>query len=331
MTLLPDITDQQDGMRLDRYLRQQFPAQALASIQRSIRKRHIKVNHKRLRVGDYRLCLGDQVSVPDHWCAPSPDPRAGQLNVQANTDLQHKLRAMLVGKTAEYFVLNKPSGLAVQGGTGLRWHLERLLPQLALLHQDDSHSLHLVHRLDRDTSGLLLIARGRAAAQKLTKWFRERRINKQYLAICRGVPDPATGVFQQAIGKIPHLKGESRMSIVTQSPLREVKSAETHYRVLSESMGHALVQLKAITGRKHQLRVHLAAHGTPIAGDRLYASAPPSTAPSPVHLCLHAWQISLPHPHDLTQQPLYYQVDPPVGWRAHAQALGLHWATTDEA
>ncbi|NQY81496.1 MAG: RluA family pseudouridine synthase [Alphaproteobacteria bacterium] len=308
---LPTVAADYAQMRLERYLRQQFPKLTLGAINRALRQRQVRLNNKRVK-GDARIHSGDIVCVPKFFlerptddgalCAPRVDLR-----------LRRKLANMVVAVTPEYFVLNKPQGLAVQGGSGTRWHLDRMLPSFAALYDDPPDHLRIVHRLDKETSGLLLVARGRQAAQRLARQFQQHRIRKYYVALCHGVPEPETGCIDAALGKCPDRRFRPEADAT--------RPAQSDYQVFDSVAGlAATVLLSPITGRTHQLRAHLALIGCPILGDDFYgAEANNFVSESP--LCLHAMGLIVP-PHKDKPHQDYFQT-PPVWLYSHARQLGL--------
>ncbi len=307
---LKEVSADSATMRLDRYLRQQFPDVSLGVIQRALRQRQIRLNNKRIK-GDVRIAEGDIVHVPKFFFEQPPPISSERLTVDPK--LAKKLEAMTVAVTADYIVLNKPQGLAVQGGTGTRWHLDRLLPSLAVMHNDPPDHLRIVHRLDKDTSGLMLVARGRKSAQVLAKYFERRQIRKYYLALCHGTPELESGRIDAPLGKCPDLRyrpdGE------------RPKPAQSDY-ILFDSLPKvaASVMLAPISGRTHQLRAHLALIDCPILGDEFYGAEPGDyITASP--LCLHAAALRVPAIHETPQQQ-YFQ-SPPNLLYTKAKEIGL--------
>ncbi len=220
---------------------------------------------------------------------------------------------MVLYEDDDVIVLNKPAGLAVQGGTGLKENLDDMLMAFS---RDKKTKPKLVHRLDRDTGGVLLIARTDYATAKLAASFRHRDTQKIYWAITDGVPKPRQGRID-----VPLVKRGERMEAAEAKEANEAKAAVTLYQVIETARKKiAFVALLPVTGRTHQLRVHLAHLGTPILGDRMYGRAPLEALPQKElgrGLHLHARRIVVPHPRrgviDVTA-PLGAEMKKTWGW-----------------
>jgi 23S rRNA pseudouridine955/2504/2580 synthase len=224
------------------------------------------------------------------------------------------LHAAVLYKDADVLAINKPAGLAVQGGTGLERHLDAMLDALRF---EAAERPRLVHRLDRDTSGVLLLGRSARATAELAEAFRRKDCQKVYWAVVAGVPKPASGRIDLALSKLPGRAGE-RMA-----PDEEGKAAVTEYRVLDHAGKQAAwLELRPLTGRTHQLRAHCAALGTPILGDRKYggqaATLPGGDIARRLHL--HAHSIALPRGNG---QTLRVSAPPPPHLTATLDFLGF--------
>ena len=203
-------------------------------------------------------------------------------------ELRDYARSLLIHEDAHILVFNKPSGLAVQGGSGVARSLEDLLAAFA---KSNGKRPRLVHRLDRETSGVIVAARTKPAAAFLSEAFAGRDVKKTYLAIvCGGAPDPAEGDIDKPLQKASR-RGLDIMEI---SPSGQ--AARTHYRTLSATDAAALVELQPETGRMHQLRAHLASIGRPIAADGKYGGLFSIGAVAIPNLMLHAAALEIPHP-----------------------------------
>ncbi|MBS0383832.1 MAG: RluA family pseudouridine synthase [Proteobacteria bacterium] len=221
-------------------------------------------------------------------------------------------RSLLIHEDTSILVFNKPSGLAVQGGSGVEHSLEDLLAAFA---KSNGKRPRLVHRLDRETSGVIVAARTKPAAAFLSEAFAGRDVKKTYLAIvCGGAPDPAEGEIDKPLQKISR-RGLDIMEI---SP--NGQAARTHYRTLCATPAAALVELEPETGRMHQLRAHLAAIGRPIAGDGKYGGLFTLGAVAIPSLMLHAAALDIPHPEGGRRR---FEAPPPAAFEETLKSLGL--------
>jgi 23S rRNA pseudouridine955/2504/2580 synthase len=283
------VSGDEDGMRLDRFFEARFPGLSFSHIQRIIRKGEVRVNGKRAQPKD-RLRAGQAVRIPPLKLEP-PKPRE-------RTGEDEKTRAFLKSITLyeddDVLVLNKPMGLAVQGGPGIVRHLDGMLAAL-----QDAHGQRprLVHRLDRDTSGCLLVAKTRFAAAALSKTFRSRAARKIYWALVAGVPRPKQGRISTFLAK-EEREEDSIMRVARHGEERAVH-AVTYYAVVETAANKlAWLSLKPVTGRTHQLRAHLAHIGHPIVGDQKYFRIEQWELPGGMQNRLHllARRIVVPHP-----------------------------------
>ncbi|MCU0887257.1 MAG: RluA family pseudouridine synthase [Rubritepida sp.] len=272
--------------RLDRWLRRRFPALTQGALQKMLRTGQIRVDGARAEANT-RLAAGQQVRVPPMPMAPAPRP-AGRPVPEAEA---RELRARVLHRDASVIVLDKPHGLAVQGGPGITRHLDGMLDALA----EDGERPRLVHRLDRDTSGVLVLARSAPAAAFLAKAFRGRDVAKTYWAVVVGEPQHPGGRIDMALAREQGARGERTVPATTGS---DSVRAITDYDVLDAAKRRAaLLELRPVTGRTHQLRVHCAeALGCPILGDGKYGGAAAHLEGLDGALHLHARALSLPHP-----------------------------------
>jgi 23S rRNA pseudouridine955/2504/2580 synthase len=276
----------EDGAgRLDRWFRRHYPGLNHGRLEKLLRTGQVRVDGKRARAGD-PVAPGQAIRVPP-LAAPSTPPPARQVPPQD----ENLLRQLVLYRDAAAIVLNKPAGLAVQGGSKTGRHVDGLLDTLRF---DSEERPRLVHRLDKDTSGVLLVARNAAAAAFFTKSFREKTTRKIYWAAVVGLPKLPQGRIDLALAK-----GAGRGGERVQVDDEDGKSAVTYYRVIDHTGGRASwLALLPITGRTHQLRAHCAALGTPILGDRKYGGATADlagvVAASGLHL--HARSLDIPSP-----------------------------------
>jgi 23S rRNA pseudouridine955/2504/2580 synthase len=326
------VSDDEGGMRLDRWFKLHYPDLAFGHLQKVLRGGQVRLDGKRVK-GDMRLSVGQSIRVPplgfktveftegynERLDAESHDDDAE--NPRAHAPIQGGyveegrrapgtagasrggmvrssdgdfLRSLILYEDKDVFVLNKPFGLAVQGGSGLTRHIDGMLPALATPRGDIPR---LVHRLDRDTTGVLVIARSRKAAADISKAFRQRSTKKVYWALCVGVPKVRQGRISTFIAKGEDEYGDQKMKVVNQS--RDATHALTYYAVVDQAaLKFSWVSLKPVTGRTHQLRVHCAEIGHPILGDPKYFNIENWNLPGGVQnrLHLHARRIVMPLP-----------------------------------
>jgi 23S rRNA pseudouridine955/2504/2580 synthase len=281
----------EDGAgRLDRWFRRHYPGLSHGRLEKLLRTGQIRVDGRRARAGD-AVAPGQRVRVPPLPEAPST-PAVGPPRVRAQDAAL--LRDAVLYRDDWAIVINKPPGLAVQGGSNTERHVDALLDALRF---DSAERPRLVHRLDKDTSGVLLIARNAAAAAFFTRAFRDKTTRKVYWAIVVGLPQPLQGRIDLALVKGGR-SGRERVGPAIGADAAG-KSAVTYYRVLDQAGGRASwLALLPVTGRTHQLRAHCAALGTPILGDGKYggtaAQLPGGAAAHRLHL--HARSLEIPHP-----------------------------------
>lgn len=228
-------------------------------------------------------------------------------------------RSLVIAEDAHLIAFNKPAGLAVQGGSGVTLSLEDLLAAFA---KSSGKRPRLVHRLDRDTSGVIVAARTKPAAAFLSQAFAGRETQKRYLAIvCGGAPSPERGAVDLALKKASR-RGLDIMDIARGGE-PGAQPARTLYRTLSATNAAALVELEPETGRMHQLRAHMAAIGRPIAGDGKYGGLYRIGAVEMPGLMLHAAALGLPHPEG---GRVRFEAPPPAAFAETVRSLGLEAA-----
>ncbi len=245
-----------DGQRIDNFLLNVLKGVPRSYVYRILRKGEVRVNKGRIKAS-YRLKVGDMVRVPPVRVAERTQARP------ADWVLEQLSNAVLY-EDKRLIVLNKPSGIAVHGGSGLNYGVIEALRVL----RPDEHQLELVHRLDRDTSGCLILAKRRSALRRLHELLRTDGVDKRYLALVEGEWSSDRADVKAPLLKNT-LKGGER--IVRVDP--EGKAARTKFRVRERFSGYTLVEAKLLTGRTHQIRVHLSHLGTPILGDEKYGDA----------------------------------------------------------
>jgi len=284
------VTADESGMRLDRFLEARFPGLSFSHIQRVIRKGEVRVNGKRAQPKQ-RLAGGQTVRIPP-LRLDQPKPRAP--GDEADQKTRDFLKSITLYEDADVLVFNKPMGLAVQGGSGTTRHLDGMLE---VLRDARGQRPRLVHRLDKDTAGCLLVAKTRFAATALAKTFRSRSARKVYWALVAGVPKVPQGRISTFLAK-EEREEESFMRIARHGE-KGASHAVTYYAVV-ETAGPLLawLSLKPVTGRTHQLRAHMDHIGHPIVGDPKYFALENWQLPGGMQNRLHllARRIAVPHP-----------------------------------
>ncbi|MCW8917041.1 MAG: RluA family pseudouridine synthase [Magnetovibrio sp.] len=286
-----EVKPEDDGLRLDKWFKKYYPGLSFGRLQKLLRKGEIKVDGKKTKEAKLRLETGQSVRVPP--LDKEKDAKAPQKpqDERLSREDAEAIRSWVLHQDDHVIVLNKPAGLAVQGGSGMKRHVDGML---SALKGDYPDKPRLVHRLDKDTSGLLVLARTQKAAQALTASFRTKAVRKAYWAIVVGVPEREEGRIELPLGKI-HAKSGERMVVDEY----EGKRAITEFKTIDRAGRRATwVEMEPITGRTHQLRVHMQAIETPILCDGKYggkeAFLPGYEEAKKLHL--HARAIRFPHP-----------------------------------
>ena len=274
-----------DGVRLDRWFKRHLPQIGFATVSRWARSGQIRVDGKRTDPSE-RLSTGQVLRVPPGGSSPA---RAPKTRRELTNEEIAEAEAMVIEQDRAAIVLNKPPGLATQGGSRTTHHVDGLLDAFAM----DGPRPRLVHRLDKDTSGVLLIARTPGSAAFFSKRFSGRSARKIYWALVVGVPDIDDGLIELPLAKQPGTGGE-KMYVDEQNG----QIARTRYRVIDRAGNRAAwVELQPLTGRTHQLRVHMAAIGHPIVGDGKYGGQEAFlTGSISRKMHLHARRLIIDHP-----------------------------------
>ena len=286
-----EVKSSDAGVRLDRWFRLHFPDVGNAYLQKLLRTGQIRVDSRRAAANE-RLEAGAHIRVPKIVRQPKPPSVTPPLGLSKadRTRIEH----MILFEDDHVLVLNKPFGLAVQGGTGTTRHIDGMLAGMADRFGDRPR---LVHRLDRDTTGVLLVAKTRDAAAKLGRIFQTRSAAKTYWALVQGVPRPPQGKVEAPLVKASGPDGD-RVRKALPGEQEVAMHATTHYSVVDQVASKASwVSLKPVTGRQHQLRAHMALIGHPIVGDNKYGGEKDMPAEQiEAKLHLHARRLVLPHP-----------------------------------
>jgi len=287
-----EVRPDEAELRLDRWFRIHFPDVTYGFLQRLLRTGQVRVDSRRVQANE-RLGIGARVRVPKavRELAQGAPLSAHPPRALLAADRDFLCRLILF-EDDHVLVLNKPFGVAVQGGTGTKRHLDGLLSGMVDRFGDRPR---LVHRLDRDTTGVLLVAKHREAAAKLGRIFQTRAVAKTYWALVNGVPKPPQGKVEAALVKAWGPAGD-RVRKAVAGEQDKAKGASTYYAVIDRVANKAAwVSLKPVTGRQHQLRAHMALIGHPIVGDNKYEGEHP-IAEIEAKLHLHARRLVLPHP-----------------------------------
>ncbi len=308
-----EVTEDEAEIRLDRWFRRHFPMLTQGMIQKLCRTGQIRVDGKRVEA-NARLLPGQDVRVPPLPTSPPPPPEPAPLD----PDTIRELEGMVVYMDDALIVMNKPHGLPVQGGPGIVRHLDGMMEGFR---QGATDKPRLVHRIDMETSGLLILARTAGIAAKLAAAFRGRHVSKTYWAVVAGRPSPQEGRLDLPLVKFGGLRGGERVAVAEPGE-EDSTHAITDFRTL-DAAGRkvAWLELQPVTGRTHQLRVHCVALDAPILGDRKYGGERAHMEGIEDKLHLHARALSLPHPHGGT---LELEADLPSHMRETFRALGFH-------
>ncbi len=286
-----EVSANEDGMRLNRWVKVHFPAMRHGDLQKLLRTGQIRVDGGRAKANS-RLEGGQIVRMPPAHDGKSDARRDGCAAALSDGDVEF-VQSLVLYQDASLIAFNKPAGLAVQGGSKTFRHMDGLLEAFVAR---DGERPRLVHRLDKDTSGVLIAAKTREAAAKLTKAFKDRTTRKVYWALVSGIPRPAQGTIKLSLEK--KLLGGVEKVVALGQGNKNGQRAVTHFTTVSAA-GRTLswLQMVPVTGRKHQLRVHLSAIGHPIIGDGKYGgdeAQPTGNLSRKLHL--HARFLKIPHP-----------------------------------
>jgi 23S rRNA pseudouridine955/2504/2580 synthase len=312
------VSGDEAGLRLDRWFQRHFPELSHGALQKLLRTGQVRLDGKRVE-GKDRIEPGQTVRLPPGVTAAPAQSSKAEPKVKprlSDRDAQ-EIQNLVIHRDDWAIALNKPSGLAVQGGSGTERHVDGLLDGLRFGFEERPR---LVHRLDKDTSGLLLIARTGQSAKRLSESFRDRETEKLYWAVVIGAPPKMEGAIDLPLAKRPGARDRETMQVDRE----EGQKALTHFKVMDRAGDRAaLLALWPRTGRTHQLRVHCAEIGCPILGDRKYGGeeALLSAVADSRRLHLHARRLTLPHPSG--KGTLRLQAEPPAHFKRTLEAFGF--------
>lgn len=315
LTVGPDEGD----VRLDRWIKRQVPGLGQGAIEKALRRGDIRVDGKKVK-SNFRLESGMEVRLPPFDLSKVDKPRQPKTVSDKDRDF---MQSLILYQDRDMLVLNKPSGLATQGGTGTKRHVDGMLPAFA---NKAGEVPKLVHRLDRDTSGVLILGRNPAATARLAKAFKSRKAKKTYLALVLGAPRPEEAVVKGFMKKGTGVKGREEM-VWGRHGERDAQYSWTLYRTL-EHAGQklSLIALRPDTGRTHQLRFHMASIGHSILGDGKYTCDREPPVGLPDQLMLHSWELHMPHP---LMGSLSFRAPLPPHFAKALSALGMDTPTED--
>jgi len=290
MAELVKIDEDGDGVRLDRWLQKRYENIGFGQLQKLLRTGQVRVDGKRAK-GETRLALGQEVRLPPQ--INDIEPNEKKERPLSDDDVKF-IQSLVIYKDDYIIAINKPGGIATQGGTKVNKHIDGLLDGLKF---DKDEKPHIVHRLDKETSGVLLLARTQKAARELGFMFKDRNIRKYYWALTNKVPEPNQGLVTTFIEKEEDEEGNDKLK---QNKDEKGKKAATYYQVM-ENAGQKLawVAFWPRTGRKHQIRLHSLEMRTPLVGDYKYCRDQPILEEQPELpdiLYLHARRIIMKHP-----------------------------------
>ena len=306
------IAQDDNGQRLDRYLKKAFPTLSYGETQKLIRKGQIRINGKRAK-SDSRLNAGDELRLP-----PSLQNTDSKPKIQFSQKDRDAIEAMIIHEDDCLLVLDKPAGLAVQGGSKTTRHIDGMLNSYI----KKNVKPRLTHRLDKDTSGVLILAKTAEAARDLTKQFQNHEIQKTYFALTHPAPSQNDGIIDAKIGKSPARRDGREMMIYDPD---NGQKAVTEFDVLDRARKDiAFVAFYPQTGRTHQIRVHAKILGAPLLGDQKYNDVPfPPGSECEIYngLHLHARSITIHHP--ISREDITFEAPLPKGFQKSFQYYGF--------
>jgi 23S rRNA pseudouridine955/2504/2580 synthase len=317
-----EIKQTSENLRLDKWIKSELPHITFGMLQKALRNGMVKVNSKKT-THDYRLQTGDNVGIANSLCDNELSPRPAKTKSgSASAEQLNEIKEWVIFEDEYLIVLNKPAGIATQGGSGVSDCIDNRLDGLRA---EGEERPKLVHRIDRDTSGVLLLAKNRNAAAELTETFKNKVVRKIYWAIVAGTPQEQIGTINLSLAKRGVKGGYEKMSVVVDD---SGDSAITHFRIIAHNKKYNISWLECmpITGRTHQIRAHLQAIGCPIYGDGKYGgrAAFNERLGLPNQLHLHARFLQLPNNKK-------YQFTAPLSEHFKQSFELLDWNESDDA
>ena len=273
-----EVTEHQAGQRVDNFLFTRLKGVPKSRIYRLMREGQVRVNKKRIKA-ETRLEIGDQIRV-----APIRYEQKQEGDVPVSDSVAQGLLQRVVYEDEGLLVVNKPSGIAVHGGSGVAYGLIEALRTVT-----GKKYLELIHRIDRDTSGLVMISKKRSTLKHLQDLLREHKIQKTYAAIVKGQVSLDKQLIDAPLLRYELANGERRVRVS-----KEGKPSQTVWKVAKRFKQATLVHASPLSGRTHQIRVHGQSIGHPLVGDDKYGHTTPYTGPEARRLCLHAMRLEIP-------------------------------------
>ena len=282
------VTSDEAGMRLDRWFKTHFPAVRHGELEKYLRKGQVRVAGGRAK-SNRRLEAGEEIRIPPL----QEQHNATEKQKRYSVEDAEALKKLIIFEDDSLIAINKPFGLAVQGGAKTQQHLDGMLASL----EKNGERPRLVHRLDKDTGGLMIVAKTRTAAQRLSDAFKHHDVDKTYWALVAGAPRPREGTIDMPIAKRMVRIGKGDAERVVPADGEGAKKAISDYQILDEAgFNLAFLAMRPVTGRTHQLRVHAAAIGCPIVGDGKYGGAASHVEGVSSKLHLFCRSMTFPHP-----------------------------------
>ncbi len=298
------VKNDDSGLRLDRWLKENLQDITYVEIQKLIRTGQVRVDGGRKKQ-NYRVNSGEKVRFPPKFTRMNND-----LIKNMSKNIAFTLEEIKIYEDDSLIVINKPYGLSTQGGTKVKYHIDGLL---SIENENDKNNYRLVHRLDKYTSGALIVAKKRESASFYTQKFLSKQIKKTYLALTRGVPDTKTGVISFPLEK----SNQKKMS----KNQNQFQDAVTQYEVIETTKDRiSLIKLEPITGRKHQIRKHLSMLKAPIIGDTKYGNDN-ALDNTEKRFYLHSYKIEFPRYSD--GQNILIKAEIPQYFEEAISSLGI--------